>query len=272
MICRTMSDGTKNTRARRAAAKLASRLEGLDAQPLLLAAARAARRRLPGDDRYGDPLSLGGDEPAQQLGRRLTAVTSARPSALREVGLSALQVWQSLSEAQGRGHGDTEVAILFTDLVDFSRWALEAGDDASIELLRQVGLAAEPIVARHGGRVVKRMGDGLMAVFEDPAAAVEAAHDTCAAVAEVEVDGYRARQRAGVHVGSPRRLGGDLFGVDVNIAARVAEAAGGDEVLISDAVRQRLDDAGAMRTKRRWRFRAKGAPKDLTVYVASREG
>ena len=44
--------------------------------------------------------------------------------------MGALQVWQSLSEAQGRGQGDREVAILFTDLVGFSDWVLEAGDDA----------------------------------------------------------------------------------------------------------------------------------------------
>ena len=251
--------------------RLTSKLMAIDAQPALLAAARAARRRLPGDDKYGDPLSLAGDEPTQQLGRRLAAVTAQRPSALREVGLSALQVWQSLSEAQGRGHGDREVAILFTDLVDFSRWALEVGDEQSVELLRQVGLAAEPIVEEHGGKVVKRLGDGLMAVFDDPAEAVDAAQATCEAVAELESDGYRPRQRAGVHVGTPRRLGGDLFGVDVNIAARVAEAAGGGEVLISDAVRQKLGEDASMRTRRRWRFRAKGAPKDLSVYVAARE-
>jgi adenylate cyclase len=265
---RAVSDDTKRSRTRRTLA----RLMRLDEQPVLLAATRAARRRLPGDDRYGDPLSLAGDEPAQQLGRRLTAVTAQRPSALREVGLSALQVWQSLSEAQGRGHGDREVAILFTDLVDFSRWALEVGDERSIELLRRVGLAAEPLVSEHGGKVVKRLGDGLMAVFDDPCAAVDAAHAMGDAVGRLEVAGYRPRQRAGIHVGTPRRLGGDLFGVDVNIAARVAEAAGADEVLISDAVRQRLGDEESLRTRRRWRFRAKGAPRDLTVYVASREG
>ena len=48
--------------------------------------------------------------------------------------MGALQVWQSLSEAQGRGHGDRDVAILFTDLVDFSDWVLEAGDERAVEL------------------------------------------------------------------------------------------------------------------------------------------
>ena len=64
------------------------------------------------------------------LGRRLSALTAEQPGALREVGMSALQVWQGLSEAQGRGRGDRELAIVFTDLADFSTWALDAGDDA----------------------------------------------------------------------------------------------------------------------------------------------
>ena len=254
------------------AAKVAARLQRLDGQPLLVAAAEAIRRRLPGDDRYGDALSTAGDEPAHRLGRQLTALTAERPSALREVGLSALQVWQSVSEAQGRGHGDKEVAIVFTDLVEFSGWALEAGDEQAVELLRRVGETAEPQVKRCGGKVVKRLGDGMMAVFDDAAAAVGAAHAIAQAVGEIDLGGYRPQLRAGVHVGRPRRLGGDLFGVDVNIAARVADAAGPGEVLISSAVKDRLGDDAELTTRRRWRFRAKGAPKDLTVYSASPAG
>jgi adenylate cyclase len=68
-------------------------------------------------------------------------------------------------------------------------------------------------------------------------------------------------------VGRPRKLGGDYFGVDVNIAARVAAAAGPGEVLVSDAARDRLE--GEVDLRRRWRFSAKGAPKDLRVYLAA---
>jgi adenylate cyclase len=244
-------------------------LRRIDGHPVVLKAAQALRSRLPGDHRYGDPLSVAGDEPPQVIGRRLAQLTAERPGAMRELGFSALQVWQSLSEAQGRGRGDRELAILFTDLVDFSKWALEAGDDQAIELLRRVGNAAEPVVERSGGRVVKRLGDGLMAVFEEPHDAVCAAMDASAAVAEVELGGYRPAMRAGVHVGKPRKLGADFFGVDVNVAARVAAAAGPGEVLISEAARERLDGDEVV-VKRRWRFRAKGAPKDLRVYAAGR--
>ena len=75
--------------------------------------------------------------------------------------------------------------------------------------------------------------------------------------------------RAGVHVGRPRRLGGDYLGIDVNIAARVAAAASADEVLVSGPACERLDD-GAFELRRRRRFRAKGAPKELEVYSVER--
>ena len=226
----------------------------------MLGAARAIRRRLPGDDRYGDPLSLSGEEAPGVLGQRLALVAAERPSALKEVGFSALQVWQALSEAQGRGRGDEEVAILFTDLAGFSDWVLDAGDTQAVELLRRVAKSVEPEIAARGGRVVKRLGDGVMAVFADPEAAVTAAMAACEGVGEIEVAGHVPRLRAGVHLGRPRRLGGDYFGVDVNTAARIAASAGPEEVLISDAVRSRLADDGSVKLRRRWRFNAKGTP------------
>src|SRR5256714_3034615 len=208
-------------------------LKRFDAHPRLIKAAQAARGMLPGDKSYGDPLSVAGNEPPQLLGQRLATITNDRPSALKELGLSTLQVWQALSEAQGRGRGEREVAILFTDLVGFSKWALEAGDENAVELLRRVGLAVEPCVSAHDGVLVKRLGDGIMAVFDDPTEAVCAALDAVEAIGDVEVAGHRPKLRAGVHVGKPRKLGGDYYGVDVNVAARLARAARADEALVS---------------------------------------
>src|SRR4051812_39742813 len=178
------------------------------------------RQRLPGDSALGDALSTAGDEPSLVFARRLSELGAERPSATRELGLGALQVWQALSEVQGRGRGDREYTILFTDLVDFSSWALEVGDEATLELLRRVGREEESAVMGHGGRVVKRLGDGAMAVFDDPCSAVDAAHEAQGRVAAVDVDGYHPRLRAGLHLGRPRRIGGDFVGVDVNVAAR----------------------------------------------------
>jgi len=240
-----------------------ARLRRVDAAGIPLA--RRLREILPGDPELGDPLSTSGDEPPQLLARRLAEVTGERPSVTREVGLGAIQIWQAFSESAGRGRGDRELAILFTDLVEFSAWALEAGDEAALDLLRQVGRVEESAVCDRGGRIVKRLGDGSMAVFTDAHAAVDAARDARERVASLQVDGYTPRMRAGVHVGRPRKIGGDYVGVDVNVAARVAGAAGADQILVSGAVCDHLPP-DAFEFKRRRRFKAKGAPKELEVY------
>ena len=248
--------------------RLAEVLRRTDANPALLRAAQAGRDLLPGDPQFGDQLSTAERRPSQIIARHL-AEMGKRPSASRQLGLTALQLWQAVSESAGRGHGTQDVAILFTDLGDFSDWALQVGDEVALELLRQVASAVEPAIAQHGGRVVKRLGDGHMAVFPDPQTAVEAACDVQARMESVEVDGHRPALRAGVHVGTPRKMAADYLGVDVNVAARVAAAADGGEVLVSGAALAGVD-TDAFEAKRRRRFKAKGAPRELEVYAVSR--
>jgi adenylate cyclase len=85
--------------------KVAGRAQAIEQSPALVKAARRMREMLPGDAEFGDPLSTAGSEQPQVVGRRLSALTSERPGLLRETGLSALQVWESISEKQGRGRG-----------------------------------------------------------------------------------------------------------------------------------------------------------------------
>jgi adenylate cyclase len=232
-----------------------------------LKAARAMREILPGDPQYGDRLSTAGREPTDVAGRQI----AESPGLMRELGLTALQVFQAASEAQGRGRGEVDLAILFTDLVGFSSWALEAGDELSVQLLRDVGQVIEPPVSEHGGKVVKRLGDGLMAVFAEPREAVDAALEAEAGMASVQVGGYEPELRAGIHMGRPRKVGGDYLGVDVNIAARLTEGASGGELLVSDKVLAAIDVDG-LEAKKKRRFKAKGAPDDMDVYAVSRGG
>jgi adenylate cyclase len=241
----------------------------VDTQPSLLSATERLRRRLPGDERFGDAMSTAGAQPVEVIARHVSALQPGRKSVLQELGLAGLQVWQSLSEAAGRGHGDLQMAVMFTDLVDFSSWALKAGDAMALELLREVSENTEAAVLARRGRIVKRLGDGLMATFLLAQEAVEAALDAQAAVSEIEIEGYRPRMRAGIHWGSPRRLGGDYLGVDVNIAARVADAAKADQVLVSDRLLSEMDIDG-LKTSRPKRLRADGAPRDLHVTRVSR--
>jgi adenylate cyclase len=235
-----------------------------DSRPRLVATAKFIRRLLPGDDRYGDALSTSGGRVPERIGRLVSDVEPERPSTVRELGLGALQAWQALSEAQGRGRGTVDLAILFTDIVKFSPWVLEAGDEAALELLRQVATVEDEAISDHGGSLVKRLGDGSMSVFGSADDAVRAALHTHEGVRGIDVEGYTPTLRAGVHVGRPRKVGGDYLGVDVNIAARVGECAKPGEVLVSDQARAAMGD-GDFQFGRKRRLRETGAPRDLSV-------
>ena len=116
---------------------------------------------------------------------------------------------------------------------------------------------------------MKRLGDGVMATFLTAQAALEAALDAQEALSAVEVDGYRPRMRAGIHLGRPRKLGGDYLGVDVNIAARVADSAKAEQVVVSDAAMACLDLDGVRKGRRR-RLRGEGTPSDMRIAPISR--
>jgi adenylate cyclase len=250
--------------------RLVQRARDANRNPALVDGARRMRERAVGGEQAMDRLATARGRPSDVALRELAALRSHAPGVLGEVGLTALGAWQRLAESQGRGRGEMDVAVLFTDLVGYSTWALEAGDDVAIALLREVIEAVEPPIADRGGEVVKRLGDGVMGAFGDAHGAVQAAFDARERVSAIEVDGYVPELRTGIHVGRPRKLGGDYFGVDVNIAARLAEAAAPGEVLVSDRMLAALDHAPILASERP--FSAKGAPEDLCAYALAPDG
>jgi class 3 adenylate cyclase len=247
------------------AKRVAATARRLNRQPRLLRSIQRARERFLGGDEFVDRLSTSRDRPSDLAVQHLAELRGETPGVLGELGLTALQAWQRLAESQDRGRGEVDVAILFTDLVGFSSWALEAGDDPALRLLREVAAAIEPPVTERQGEIVKRLGDGLMAAFWDAGSATEAAFVAHQRIATVEVEGFRPQLRTGIHVGRPRKVGGDYLGVDVNVAARLCDAAKPGEILVSDRVLLKLDPNTVSAKNRR--FRAKGAPKDLAAYA-----
>jgi class 3 adenylate cyclase len=178
----------------------------------------------------------------------------------------------ALSERLQRDPATVDATILFTDLAGFSGWLLEAGDEAALELLRSVAAVVEPVIASHHGRLVKRLGNGHMAVFTAARDGIEAALEMQARLSDLELGQHRSPLRAGLHTGQPQKLGGDYLGTDVNIAARVSAAARPGEVLATRAVLDTLEPGyrAQLSARRRRGFRAKGAPSGLQVFRISR--
>jgi class 3 adenylate cyclase len=247
------------------AQRIAATARRFNRQPRLLRSIQRTRERFLGGDEFVDRLSTSRDRPSDLAVQHLAALRGETPGVIGELGLTALQAWQRLAESQDRGRGEVDVAILFTDLVGFSSWALEAGDEPALRLLREVAAAIEPPVTERQGEVVKRLGDGLMAAFWDAGSAAEAAFAAHERIGSVEIDGFLPRLRTGIHLGRPRKVGGDYLGVDVNVAARLCDAAKPGEVLVSGGALLKLDPKTV--TAKNRRFRAKGAPKDLAVYA-----
>ncbi|MEB3033158.1 adenylate/guanylate cyclase domain-containing protein [[Mycobacterium] nativiensis] len=235
---------------------------------------RRMRQSLPGDPDFGDPLSTAGDSGPQAAARAADRLMGDRSAASREVSLGALQVWQALTQRLSRAPANAESTLVFTDLVGFSSWSLRSGDDATLTLLRRVSQAVEPPLLDAGGRIVKRMGDGLMAVFRDPLVAVAAVLQAQEAIETVEVNGHTPRMRAGIHTGRPQRLADDWLGVDVNIAARVMDRAVKGGIVVSGPTLERIDPADleelgvvAKRARRQvLTAKTSGVPADLAMY------
>lgn len=204
------------------------------------------------------------------------APESARLQSASELASAGRQAWEAISGWLGRDHEAVPVTLMFTELCGFTSWVLDAGDQRALELLREVATVVEPSIGAHRGKVVKRLGHGHMAVFPDAAEAVEAALDMQGSLGDLDgaPNGNRhPRLRTGLHLGHPHRVDGDYLGADVNIAARITEAARAGEVLVSGEVLGDIDpeDREDLQIQRRRAFRAKGAPPSLEVYcVASR--
>ena len=150
-------------------------------------------------------------------------------------------------------------AILAADVVGYSR--LMGEDEArTAQALREQRAAADPLIAEHGGRIVKTTGDGALIEFGSVVGAVQCALALQRLMAErnaVLPDARRMDLRIGVHLGDVLVESDDIIGDGVNIAARLEGIAEPGGICISeDAFRQvrgkvdaEFDDIGEQNLK-----------------------
>jgi class 3 adenylate cyclase len=152
--------------------------------------------------------------------------------------------------------------VLFTDIVDSTRRAVELGDARWRDVLERHDELARTEVARFGGALSDFTGDGLVASFEGPARAVR-----CALALRDRLRTLGLDIRAGVHTGEVERRSEGMAGIGVHIAARVLALAGADEVLVSRTVRDLVTGSGLTFVDR-GTHALKGVPEEWEILEA----
>jgi class 3 adenylate cyclase len=139
------------------------------------------------------------------------------------------------------------VAVLFTDIVGSTRLAAQLGDERWTELLSAWDEAAHEAVETAGGSWIKSTGDGALATFASPDAALECSVRLLRKSKRLGLD-----VRTGVHAGQCEQRGqGDVGGIAVHVAARIAARAEPGKVLTSGTIRDLVMGSG-------WTFEAGG--------------
>jgi adenylate cyclase len=159
-------------------------------------------------------------------------------------------------------------AIVFVDLSGFTKLTRERGDESAVLAASSLQREADATATRYGGRLVKLLGDGAMLRLADAAVGVSAALEL---VETMSGEGI-VSSHAGVHTGPVIERDLDVFGQTVNLASRIADAAGPGEVLASEAVAQAAGDDG-FAFERLQDGDLKGLPEPVPLYrVTSRVG
>jgi len=135
-------------------------------------------------------------------------------------------------------------AVMFTDIVDSTGMTARLGDARAVEMVRAHDSMVRRALRDANGREVKHTGDGIMASFDDVRSSVDCA---CAILRAFEAFNLASDEplcvRIGVHAGVPVEDSNDLFGVTVQMAARLCQDAAPESILISEPVRRVLGDA-----------------------------
>lgn len=155
--------------------------------------------------------------------------------------------------------------FLFADLVGFTSFTERVGDDAAADVAVAFQRRAERMAEAYGCDVIKKLGDAVMIHGEDATRVVALA---LRLRRELAGELRFPPLRMGVHSGSAVQRDGDWYGATVNVAARVADAAGAGEILLSLTTRDRIARAGVQTADRGARsFKNVTAP--LALFAAA---
>jgi class 3 adenylate cyclase len=162
--------------------------------------------------------------------------------------------------------------VLFCDVVGSTVLRVGLGDDTADQLNALVTVAIRNVIDDHGGKVIKGLGDGFMAIFDSTVGAVAAgvemhiASALTAVQSKLLLPGTEVALRVGISAGEIAQDDGDYFGTPVVEAARLVSAAKSHEVLVSDLVRALVGSRGHHRFDLAGEYTLKGLPLPVTCY------
>jgi len=151
--------------------------------------------------------------------------------------------------------------VLFTDIVRSTDTAASLGDQKWRDLMERHNNVIRSELVRWRGHEVNTTGDGFLATFDTPADAIR-----CARAISHEVAKLGIEVRSGVHTGEMEIVGNDVAGLAVHIGARVAQAAGGGEILVSRTVKDLVVGSG-LGFASRGTYELKGVPGEWEMFA-----
>jgi adenylate cyclase len=160
--------------------------------------------------------------------------------------------------------------VLFADLRGSTSLYETLGNAAATAVVTQNVAALARIVREQRGRVVKTLGDGLMAVFDTPAQGVRAAddmHESLARLAPVARRMPAVELQVALAQGEVVEMSGDCFGDAVNVAARLLDHAGDNETLATSAVLAGLPGHEQVRFRSLGRMQLRGRAEPVHVHL-----
>ncbi|HEX8105491.1 MAG TPA: adenylate/guanylate cyclase domain-containing protein [Solirubrobacteraceae bacterium] len=174
------------------------------------------------------------------------------------------EIEEFLTGARASAPTDRVLAtVMFTDICGSTEVASELGDRRWRDKLAAHDAAIRGVLARHGGREVKTVGDGVLATFDGPARGIRAGRAIAAAVRALGLE-----VRVGLHTGETEVIGADVGGLAVHIAARVMALAQPSEILVSQTVKDLVTGSG-MRFADRGQHALRGVPGEWRVWAVA---
>ncbi len=207
---------------------------------VMLTRARAEADELRGRVDTRNMLLSGGREAVKTMWQTANIIRKEGFGAAVRSSIEDLADWAEVERPDlARLAPDGNVAIMFSDIEESTALNERIGDRAWVRLIGRHDKMIRRYVHSHKGHVVKSQGDGFMVAFAEPEQAVRCSIDVQNALSK-RPNGIRVR--IGIHVGKSVRRGDDLFGRNVAMAARVAAQADGGQTLVSEPVREQVDD------------------------------